>query len=184
VHVLYGSAAGLTARGNQIWDEYRLGTRELNDSQPEDSPQFGASLAAADFGRGPQDDLVIGVPESLTPGWASGSIQILYGTATGLSAEDSRQISQVTRGIQGFDDDEALFGSALAVLGPVEPGAHPTVAVSAPWYGGRDEEDRSGIIHLIRGSADGLTAAGDAVLQAKQFPQEPVGNGFGSVMTS
>ncbi len=184
VHVLYGTADGLSARGNQIWDEYALGTRELNDSQPEDSPLFGTSLAAADFGHGPQDDLVIGVPESLTPGWGSGSILVLYGTATGLSAKDSRQISEVTRGIQGFDDDEALFGSALAVLGPVPAGAHPTLAVSAPWYGGRDEEDRSGVIHLIRGSAAGLTAAGDAVLQAKQFPQQPVGDGFGFVMTS
>ncbi len=184
VHVIYGTTDGLAAPGNQIWDEYRLGTRELNDSQPEDSPNFGSSLAAANFGRGPQDDLVIGVPESLTPGWASGSIQVLYGSATGLTTKGSRQLSEVTRGIQGFDYDEALFGTQLAVLGSAEDGGFPTLAVAAPWYGGLDEGNRAGMIHLIRGSAKGLTAAGDAVLQAKQFPQKPVGDGFGFAMTS
>ena len=38
VHVLYGTADGLTARGNQIWDEYVSAPARPDDSQPEDSP--------------------------------------------------------------------------------------------------------------------------------------------------
>ncbi len=68
VHVLYGSCAGLSARGNQKWTEYDLGTREPSDDQPEDHPRFGAALVAANFGRGSADDLVVGVPGALTPG--------------------------------------------------------------------------------------------------------------------
>jgi hypothetical protein len=186
VRVLYGTADGLSARGQQVWDEYRLGTRDHGpeDSESEDSPRLGAALVTADFGRGEQDDLVIGVPESLSPGFGSGSIQILYGTAGGLASEGARQISQVTPGIQGFDYDEALFGTALAVLRPAASTAYPTLAVAAPWYGGKDDRDRSGMINLIRGSAQGLTASGDATLRAQQFPQRPVGDGLGWVMTS
>jgi hypothetical protein len=186
VHVIYGSPDGLTARGNQIWDEYVLGTREraAEGDPPEDSPMFGSALVAADFGRGEQDDLVVGVPEAPTPGWASGAVQILYGTANGLTLEGSKQLSEVTRGIQGFDDDEALFGSALAVLGPAGSDEYPTLVVAAPWYGGKNDGDRFGMIHLIRGSANGLTGAGDQTLRAKQFPQRPVGEGFGRVLTS
>ena len=141
VRVLYGTADGLSARGHQVWDEYRLGTRDHGpeDSESEDSPRLGAALVTADFGQGAQDDLVIGVPESLSPGFGSGSIQILYGTASGLASEDARQISQVTPGIQGFDYDEALFGTALAVLRPATSTAYPTLAVAAPvvWRQGR-----------------------------------------------
>lgn len=184
VHVLYGSSTGLTARGNQQWTEYDVGTREPRDDQPEDSPRFGASLVAADFGRGEAEDLVIGVPEALTPGWASGAVQIVYGSPYGLSTARTRQISQVTSGIKGFDYDEAMFGSALAVLAPVAPQEYPTLVVGAPNYGGRNEEDRSGIVHLIRGSADGLTAARDQVLTARQQPQHPIGEQFGWQLTS
>ncbi len=81
----------------------------------------------------------------------------MYGTPAGLSAAHSRQISQVTPGITGFDYDEALFGSALSVLAPAAADTYPTLVVGAPNYGGRDEEDRSGIVHLIRRTADGLT---------------------------
>jgi len=77
-----------------------------------------------------------------------------------------------------------MFGSALAVLPPAAPQEYPTLVVGAPNYGGRNEEDRSGIVHLIRGSADGLTAARDQVLTARQHPQHPIGEQFGWQLTS
>ena len=185
VHVLYGSAQGLSARGNQLWTEYELGTRKIaGDDPPEDSPQFGASLVAADFGHGSTDDLVVGVPEANTVGWSDGAIHVIYGTPAGLRSVHSRQISQVTPGIKGYDNDEARFGAAVAVLRPSEPKAHPTLVVGAPWYGGRDDDDRSGIIQLIPGSAGGLTAGGDQIWKASAFPQQPVGESFGETFTS
>ena len=184
VHVLYGTSDGLTARGNQQWTEYDVGTRGPRDDQPEESPSFGASLVVADFGRGTADDLVISVPEALKPGWASGAVQVIYGTALGLTPAHSRQFSQVTRGIKGFDYDEAMFGSALSVLAPVRADSYPILVVGAPNYGGLDEYARFGIVHLIHGSADGLTAAKDQILAAEEFPQVPVGEQFGWSLTS
>jgi hypothetical protein len=184
VHVLHGSSTGLTARGDQQWTEYDLGTRQLRGDQPEDNPGFGSALVAANFGRGEADDLVIGVPGALTPGISSGAVQIVYGAPAGLSPAHSRQISQATPGIKGFDYDEAFFGSALSVLAPTTSGAYPTLVVAAPNYGGLDEHARFGILHLIRGSADGLTAAQDRVLTARQHPQQPEGEQFGWRLTS
>lgn len=183
VHVLYGSDNGLTAQGNQQWTQYDVGTRKPRDDQPEDSPLFGESLVAADFGLGPAHDLVVAVPEALTPGWASGAVQIIYGTPAGLTPAHTRQFSQITPGIQGFDDDEARFGSSLSVLATTDDD-YPTLVVGAPNYGGRDEEDHSGIVHLIRGSAKGLTAAQDEVLTSGAQRPQPKGEQFGRRLTS
>ena len=108
----------------------------------------------------------------------------MYGTPAGLSRAHTRQISQSTRGIKGFDDDEAFFGAALSALAPADNDSYATLVVGAPNYGGRDEHDRSGIVHLIPGSADGLTTAQDRVLTAREQPQRPVGKQFGWQLTS
>ena len=56
--------------------------------------------------------------------------------------------------------------------------------MGAPWYGGEDEFARFGILQLIRGSERGLTASGDKIVAASAYPQRPVGEEFGSVVTS
>jgi hypothetical protein len=72
----------------------------------------------------------------------------------------------------------------VAVWGPTGPEDYPTLVVGVPWYGGRDDEDRSGIIQLIPGSAGGLTAGGDQIWNASVFPPRPVGESFGETLTS
>lgn len=186
VHVLYGSDRGLTSAGNQLWTQYELGTRQIaeNGDPPEDSPRFGAALVVADFGRGAADDLVIGVPEANPPGGASGAVQVLYGSHSGLTAAGSRQLSQSSPGIKGFDFTESLFGTSLSALPATTSQEYATLVVGAPWYGGEDEAVRFGILQLIRGSERGLTASGDKVVAASAYPQQPVGEEFGSVVTS
>jgi hypothetical protein len=190
VNVIYGSRRGLSADGNQQWSEFTLGTRARCDCDaPSDNPRFGASLVAADFGRGAADDLVVGVPGALTPGNKSGAVQVLYGTPDGLRATRTQQISQVTPGIRGDDPGEAEFGTALAVAGPSAssgPGkVYPTLIVGAPGYNGRvDESKPRGILNLIRGSASGLTTTDNEVWTANRLPQEPVGERFGLNLNS
>src|SRR5919198_5628860 len=46
VNVIYGSAAGLTAAGNQFWHENKGGI----DDSAEPGDRFGSGLAGADFG--------------------------------------------------------------------------------------------------------------------------------------
>lgn len=91
VHILFGSTSGLTGTNSQFWTQDSpgiYGEIELGD-------EFGACLAAANFGKSPQDDLAIGIPfESLdeygTPQvTAAGAVPVIYGTADGLTGADS-----------------------------------------------------------------------------------------------
>ena len=58
VHVLKGSAGGLTAKGSQVWSQKQLGAGNKT------ADRLGESLVAADFGRNPagtvRSDLLIG----------------------------------------------------------------------------------------------------------------------------
>ncbi len=67
VHILYGTADGLTATRNQQWEQYDWG----RGAESEDDDYFGKALAAGKFDGDPYDDLAIGVPDEdieLSPG--------------------------------------------------------------------------------------------------------------------
>ena len=77
VNVIYGSAAGLNAAGNQVWDQDSAGiggVREAGD-------RFGSSLAAANFGNSSYADLAIGVPNEDQTGADDGAVNVIYGSA-------------------------------------------------------------------------------------------------------
>ena len=61
LRILYGSASGLTAEGNQLWSELSPGLK--GPLPPNDNDVGWASdLVAGDFGKGPEDDLAIPEP--------------------------------------------------------------------------------------------------------------------------
>jgi hypothetical protein len=112
VNVLYGSGAGLTGSGSQLFVQNSAGI----GSTSEETDLFGASLAAGDFdGDGPAD-LAVGVSqESVGSVEAAGAINILYGSGTGLSGAGSQLFTQDTAGVGSAAEAFDLFASALAV---------------------------------------------------------------------
>ena len=112
VHVLYGTAAGLSASGAQLWTEDSDGvedTVEFNDS-------FGDALAAANFGNGSYADLAIGVPvESVgDPAvMSAGAVNVLYGSADGLAATGAQFWYQGAAGLPDAPEQSDFFGSGL-----------------------------------------------------------------------
>jgi hypothetical protein len=157
VNVLYGSAAGLSAYGNQIWYEGHNGL----DGVAEADDWFGAALAAGDFDGDGRDDLAIGIKsEDMGEGAGlisdAGRVVVLYGTATGLSAAGS----------QSWDDDvhdviesKDYFGEALAT-GDFDGDGYVDLAIGAP------REDLvltldAGRVVILYGSPDGLTSEGN-----------------------
>lgn len=88
VHVLYGTAGGLTVVGNQLWKQNVPGVPGASEG----GDFFGSTMTDADIGRNSTttryDDLVIGIPgEDLNGDSESeGRVLIFYGADQGLSA--------------------------------------------------------------------------------------------------
>jgi hypothetical protein len=150
VEVLYGSAAGLSGVDDQYWT---LSSAGVNGA-PADDDNFGDALAAGDFNDDGFDDLAIGAP-----GNGGGSVNILYGSPTGLRASGDQQWTQDSSGVNGVAHDGERFGSTLAV-GDFDGDGFTDLAISTPFDDVSGAEG-AGSVNVLFGSAGGLTAAGD-----------------------
>ncbi|MGB7979657.1 MAG: hypothetical protein WCF36_02565 [Candidatus Nanopelagicales bacterium] len=88
VNVIYGSAGGLTARGDQVWTQQSPGV----PGRAERFDRFGADLASGDFDADGFADLVIeSGGEDAGDGRAVwGSATVLHGSRSGLTAKGAR----------------------------------------------------------------------------------------------
>jgi len=78
--------------------------------------RFGFALTAGDFDGDGHDDLAVGVPyehRSLTD---TGIVQILWGTASGLTAINDQLWCQDSPGVLGTEEADDRFGYALAAI--------------------------------------------------------------------
>jgi hypothetical protein len=169
VNVLYGSTHGLSPAGDQFWSQNSPGILDQAEGavDPDDiSDLFSWSLAAGNFGKGPQSDLAVGVQgENLGGKHDVGAVNVLYGTATGLGAKGNQFWNQDSPGVldvaepQGAGATGDMFGAA--VLGAdFGKSGRDDLAVGVP------SEDigtitEAGAVNVLYGSAAGLTATGD-----------------------
>ena len=80
-----------------------------------DGDAFGASLAAANFGSGGATDLAVGVAADTIHGRpAAGSVNVLYGSGSGLSAAGAQLWDQASPGILDNAEPGDLFGADVA----------------------------------------------------------------------
>lgn len=110
VNVLYGSAALLTATGNQLWHQDSPSIA----GEAEEADAFGAALAVADFDDDGFDDLVIGIPsEDVGTIPNAGAAEVLFGAAAGLSGVGSQLWNQDSTLVEGAAEPGDTFGSSL-----------------------------------------------------------------------
>ncbi len=97
VNVLYGAGIGLTSQGNQL---FRQGTPPMTGSA-ETSDRFDSGFYVGDFNGDGRDDLAIGVPfeDFENQGFSNGGlVDLLYGSALGLSGGGNAQLPESPTG--------------------------------------------------------------------------------------
>jgi hypothetical protein len=161
----------LTARRDQLWtpkSDGLAGRQHLDSS-------FGRTLTVGNFGRdnagrksddlavGANDDYVVVDANGGTEGGSTGVVEVLYGTAKGLSARHSQSWHWHTPGIKGNPTDHnEYFGSSLTAgnFGKDRSGhAYDDLAAADGLIEAR--RDLYGGISVIYGSDRGLAAFGD-----------------------
>ena len=150
VHVLFGSAAGITSAGNQLFGLSTAGV----PGDPQEWGNFGSVLAAGNLGRGTPDELVIGYSRSLAD---SGSVIVLYGGRGGITTSGAQRWTQASPGIAENPGQSEQFGIALAI-GNFGGNANSDLAI-----GVREDTSgfsQSGAVHVLYAGPDGLTATG------------------------
>ena len=153
VNILSGSDNGLTAEDSQIWFQDQPGVE--GTSEPGD--RFGNSLATADFNGDGYADLAIGISgEDVGEIEDAGSVNVLNGSASGLTAENSQIWFQDQPGVEGTSEAGDYFGSSLAA-GDFNGDGFDDLAVGIE---GEDIKDilNAGAVNIFGGSANGLTS--------------------------
>lgn len=156
VNVLYGGASGLTSVGNQFWSQDS--TDINNAAEPDD--EFGLSVAIGDFDGNGFGDLAVGVPlETLTNGTDAGAVNVIYGSAAGLTATNDDFWNQDSTDINDKVEKDDWFGYSLAV-GDFDADTFVDLLVGVPAEGINNQSD-AGAANLIFGTSSGLAATGD-----------------------
>ena len=123
VNVILGSASGLTATGNQFWSQDSTDVDDVAAA----SDHFGWDVIAADFGRGPESDLAIGVP-SEDPGAidGAGAVHVLYGSPSGPTSLNDQFWTQDSTGRRGSGSSQGPVRELACRRRPGELGPHRT----------------------------------------------------------
>ena len=170
VNVLYGSATGLTAAADQSWTQDSPGVKGVIERvmNPEftEGERFGERLASGDFDGDGYADLAIGVPyEDATFGCEicdchrGGAVNVLYGSAAGLTADGDQYLTPST--LQEAGQRWDVLGGALA-SGDFDADGSWELVLSVHQS---DCENSIGGPLVLRGSPAGLGLT-DAVLLA------------------
>jgi FG-GAP repeat protein len=172
INVLYGSATGLSQTGAQFVSQNSAGIADTIEA----GDAFGSTLFAANFGKGTQTDLAIGVPfEDAGPVRDSGVVHILYGASSGLTTTASQLWSQASPGIAGAVEEDDLFGYAVAA-GNMGYGTQADLAIGVPGEGiGADPF--AGAVNTTFGGQSGLTVSGSQFLH-------PAAGDFGAALAA
>jgi hypothetical protein len=134
------------------------------------APATDAGSLRADFNHDGFADLAVGVPQD-QPGGLAGAVNVLYGSASGLSGSGSQYFTQNTRGVGSSAEIFDAFGAALAG-GDFNNDGAGDLAVGAPRESLGSIVDRAGAVNVLYGSAGGFSGTG-----SQFFTQETPGVG-------
>jgi hypothetical protein len=161
VAVLLGGASGLTVTGNAFWTQNSSGVPDGEEG----GDLFGWAVATGDFDHDGFDDLAIGIPSEGVgtpngPIQGAGAVQVLRGSASGLTASGGSSSFWTQDPLPGEVADTNNFGWAVAAGDFAQDGWDDlAIGVSRANVGHGPWE---GAVITVPGdpAAGGLTAAG------------------------
>lgn len=160
VNCIYGSAAGLTAAGNQFITQ----PAGAIPGGPEADDRFGWSLAAGNYNGDSFDDLCVGAPEEdigVGPVVDAGLVNCFFGSSTGLVTSPGQVLTQNVGSIPDSGETNDNFGFSLA-SGNLNVDSFDDLCIGVPkedlTIGGVAKVD-NGAVHCLKGSATGLDTA-------------------------
>ena len=144
VQVLYGTPDGFRPAASQQWSQADLGG-------PPGRSSFGVALAHGDFDGDGFSDLVVSDPHDNAV--SGGSLQLLYGSAGGLTRARVQEWSLDSSGLPGSAKKGDRFGWALTV-GDLGRSSHDDLVIGIP------DRKGSGAVLVLFGGSDGVTVEG------------------------
>ena len=163
ITVLHGSRRGLTTDGSQRWSQDTPGVKgkaHHDRAYDGDGSQWGSAMASGDFDRDGHADLAVGVGKDWVGGleWA-GSVNVIYGSRRGLTVEGNQRLTQGA--LPGTPEARDAFGRVLAAADFNGDGYWDlAIGVSEDF----DPSGGSGIVQVVYGGPDGLTATGSTTV--------------------
>jgi hypothetical protein len=142
INVIYGdNSYDLNTNNDQMWGNENF----LNGS-------YGSSITTGDFNGDGYQDIAVGMPlKTVDSVRGAGAINIIYGSAAGLSDKDSQIWTRKSAdGLEGGLGEDDYFGSSLSA-GDFNGDGFDDLIVGVPGH-----QNRSGSVNVLYGSALGL----------------------------
>ncbi|MGK5442656.1 hypothetical protein ACSNN7_12695 [Micromonospora sp. URMC 105] len=125
------------------------------DSENQD--WFGAALAAGDINGDAREDLAIGAyGEGIGSKAMAGSVTVLYGGSTGLTATGAQFLQQDLAAVPGGAERNDRFGFSLAI-GKVDNNRYHDLVIGAPGENDGASWNGTGMVSLMWGSPSGVS---------------------------